>query len=63
MPTENGGVLPPEYNNSDGYGKLVDYVFQGSSSDDIIMQIGNQILMDNGRYDEKNGKYKFYIEE
>ena len=59
----NGGILPSEYNNSDGYGKLVDYVFQGSSSDDIIMQIGNQILMDKGRYDEKNGKYKFYIEE
>ncbi len=59
----NGGVLPPEYNNSDGYGKLVDYVFQGSSSDDIIMQIGNQILMDNGRYDKKNDKYKFFIEE
>jgi len=32
----NGGVLPSEYNNSDGYGKLVDYVFQGTSGDDTI---------------------------
>ena len=59
----DGGALPSEYNNSDGYGKLVDYVFQGTSGDDTIKQIGNQILKDKGRYDEKNDKYKFYIEE
>lgn len=59
----DGGALPSEYNNSDGYGKLVDYVFQGTSGDDTIKQIGNQILKDKGRYDEKNDKNKFYIEE
>lgn len=72
----SGGILPPEYNNSDGYGKLIDYVFQGSSGlnltqnlngqyyiDNTIQQIGNQILKSNGRYDKKNDKYKFFIEE
>ena len=71
----NGGSLPSGYNNSDGYGKLVNYLFQGSSGlnavqdlkgqyyiDDTIQQIGNKILKDNGRYDEKNGTYKFFIE-
>ncbi len=72
----DGGSLPSEYNNSDGYGKLVNYLFQGSSGlnalqdlkgqyhiDDTIQQIGNQILKDKGRYDEKNGTYRFYIED
>ena len=72
----DGGSLPPEYNNSDGYGKLVNYLFKGGSSlnaiqdlkgqyhiDDTIQQIGNQILRDNGRYDEKSGIYKYYIED
>ena len=71
-----GGVLPFEYDNLDGYGKLVDYVYQGSSGlnlnqdlngqyyiDDTIQQIGNQILKDNGRYNKKSDKYSFYIEE
>ena len=59
----NGGILPSEYNNSDGYGKLVDYVFQDSSSDDTIQQIGNQMLKKVGRYDKETKKYNPFIEK
>ena len=44
-------------------GNLVNYVFQGISTNNKIKEIGNQILKENGRYDKEKKIYKTYIEE